>query len=241
MMYTWTDGTDYLMHHGIKGQKWGVRRFQNPDGTLTEAGKKRYLKRLGWDELVYDDPKLLNAYVKLKDLKQIRSITSHIPIVNNFLKKYVGQKIDDVIKNELWPLKNNAMSVEEKQKIRVELAGDAKSLLKNALMASKATTIEDWQKLSKEVNDDYVKLFNMVNDEEVDIYNGKVHDKYLQEPYDKYDRYMHEYYKNTKNSDYLEYANEMKDEIIYRVAIRLGLPGNNDEVISMLEGMLFWD
>ena len=34
--------TDYLAHHGIKGQKWGVRRFQNPDGTRTEAGKKRY-------------------------------------------------------------------------------------------------------------------------------------------------------------------------------------------------------
>ena len=32
---------DYLMHHGIKGQKWGVRRFQNPDGTRTVAGKKR--------------------------------------------------------------------------------------------------------------------------------------------------------------------------------------------------------
>ena len=31
---------EYLTHHGIKGQKWGVRRFQNPDGTLTEAGKK---------------------------------------------------------------------------------------------------------------------------------------------------------------------------------------------------------
>lgn len=31
-----------LYHHGIKGQRWGVRRFENEDGTLTSAGKKRY-------------------------------------------------------------------------------------------------------------------------------------------------------------------------------------------------------
>ena len=31
-----------LYHHGVKGQKWGIRRFQNSDGTLTDAGKKRY-------------------------------------------------------------------------------------------------------------------------------------------------------------------------------------------------------
>ena len=35
-------GRDYsLQHHGILGQKWGVRRFQNTDGSLTSAGKKR--------------------------------------------------------------------------------------------------------------------------------------------------------------------------------------------------------
>lgn len=33
---------DYLVHHGILGMKWGIRRYQNKDGTLTEAGKKRY-------------------------------------------------------------------------------------------------------------------------------------------------------------------------------------------------------
>ena len=34
------EGT-YLAHHGVKGQRWGVRRFQNPDGSLTEKGKRR--------------------------------------------------------------------------------------------------------------------------------------------------------------------------------------------------------
>lgn len=35
-------GETDLEHHGIKGQKWGVRRFRNEDGTLTNAGKNRY-------------------------------------------------------------------------------------------------------------------------------------------------------------------------------------------------------
>lgn len=38
--------SDYIAHHGIKGQKWGIRRYRNPDGTLTEAGKKHYLKQI---------------------------------------------------------------------------------------------------------------------------------------------------------------------------------------------------
>ena len=36
---------EYLIHHGIKGQRWGVRRFQNADGSLTDAGKKRYTNK----------------------------------------------------------------------------------------------------------------------------------------------------------------------------------------------------
>ena len=40
--YPQNDYRSYLEHHGILGMRWGVRRYQNSDGSLTKAGKKRY-------------------------------------------------------------------------------------------------------------------------------------------------------------------------------------------------------
>lgn len=42
--YIVTRHNDELQHHGIKGQKWGIRRFQNKDGSLTPRGRQRYEK-----------------------------------------------------------------------------------------------------------------------------------------------------------------------------------------------------
>lgn len=56
-----------LCHHGIIGQKWGVRRFQNEDGSLTEAGKKRY-GIIEFTKEVNDQIKNDNVQSKIRDL-----------------------------------------------------------------------------------------------------------------------------------------------------------------------------
>ena len=63
-----------LKHHGIKGQRWGIRRYQNPDGSLTEAGiarrDKKDLKWLDkrekklWTKAYKKSQKELDEYVK---------------------------------------------------------------------------------------------------------------------------------------------------------------------------------
>lgn len=56
------ESDNYLAHHGIKGQHWGVRRFQNEDGTLTASGKERYRRHL-------DDDDALDREDLIKNLK----------------------------------------------------------------------------------------------------------------------------------------------------------------------------
>ena len=92
--------TSYLEHHGILGQKWGVRRFQNKDGSRTAEGKKRYRSR----RTVFEDYQnaQLDNVISNNKYNYKRHPIKYNPIKRSILKKKADDlraEYDDVLKN----------------------------------------------------------------------------------------------------------------------------------------------
>lgn len=116
---------DELYHHGIKGQKWGIRRYQNLDGSLTPAGRERYssekeqkkfadkLSRRKWtieeSNALNNSPQIREIASKLKNeakrysdaAKAIEDATERFYSDRSFSDKYRRMAIDKVLKE--WP------------------------------------------------------------------------------------------------------------------------------------------
>lgn len=72
-----TDSNEFL-HSGVKGMKWGIRRYQNPDGSLTDAGKRRYQKMGKKAESLQKK----SSDLRLKAAKRQRSVTKKMSKAN---------------------------------------------------------------------------------------------------------------------------------------------------------------
>lgn len=88
-----------LYHYGIKGQKWGVRRFQNTDGTLTAKGRERYKDNRETHHKRDPNSKVMQALEAGKILVRVNvsNQTKHIKGSHNFEagKSYVLGNLED--------------------------------------------------------------------------------------------------------------------------------------------------
>lgn len=129
-----------LCHYGIKGQRWGVRRYQNPDGTLTSAGKKRYNKEM--KEIERDKKKLAKEKQELSNRKKTQAKIEKLERLKAKVKterdavRAENKRLKDAEKQK----KNTAKEYERQEREKREQEKQAKEREKEA--AAKQAKLE---------------------------------------------------------------------------------------------------
>jgi hypothetical protein len=120
--------TDELYHHGILGQRWGIRRFQNPDGSLTAAGRRRLSSTIEYDNKYNKFKKSLYDVKNKKSRSKLLSNLKHDPLETDIVtshnihnkNKLSKKEIKNITSNQLALksyLKNNFKEIQKGKKI----------------------------------------------------------------------------------------------------------------------------
>lgn len=178
---------DILQHHGIKGQRWGVRRYQNYDGSLTAAGRRRvgqnYKEQLAVEKRIDklnkkrdSNRKAINLIIenkKLKDLKaeedlllnqKIWDISRYAPIpTKSKLSKLGGWFLKEVISPPVkaggQKIVGNAVSpLVKKLTGEYDATDKMMQMIKKQMKDYKLTDIDD--KMFADINDLLINYFN---------------------------------------------------------------------------------
>lgn len=178
---------DILQHHGIKGQRWGVRRYQNYDGSLTAAGRRRvgqnYKEQLAVEKRIDklnkkrdSNRKAINLIIenkKLKDLKEeedlllnqkIWDISRYAPTpTKSKLSKLGGWFLKEVISPPVkaggQKIVGNAVSpLVKKLTGEYDATDKMMQMIKKQMKDYKLTDIDD--KMFADINDLLINYFN---------------------------------------------------------------------------------
>lgn len=98
-LYSNMSNSPDIYHHGILGQKWGVRRYQNLDGTLTDAGRKRLYK-------TFKQNTYANDYTKNKEYERRKDFLKNNEYVSNKIKDIRNTKTFDEMREANKQLTN---------------------------------------------------------------------------------------------------------------------------------------
>lgn len=101
---------DYLAHHGIKGQRWGIRKYQNPDGSLTAEGRQRY----GVSEL-HERNRKNNKLARKFVMGEVGGIPGAIINPWGVGSKMYGSRREERLKNKINKIKSNKQNFKSKE------------------------------------------------------------------------------------------------------------------------------
>lgn len=191
-------GYGELRHHGILGQKWGVRRFQNKDGSLTPAGRERYYGKEGQKEV----DTLLKKYLSNREVNTRKKMLNKIKTL---------PQVEDAAKRIL-PEVEQMVEIQDAHKKAVDSARD--NLYNNPKLYEKYLnkTVDNFMKRNKGTPLSRNKLYEWIKNNEDEMDEASVFETYLAEANDSFVHKCDQTYKDY-NEKYKAYKNKL-DEIV---------------------------